>query len=67
MSDTGLSARKIEAILRAAGISKATARRIVAQGWQATDDADADEAEAVAAITEAFKAAAERLKGSTHG
>ncbi len=60
MSDTGLTARKIEQILRAAGISKRAARAIIAHGWQGQDDADAAEAEA---ILKTIDAATERLKG----
>jgi hypothetical protein len=60
MRDTGLTPRKIEQILRDAGVSKSVARAIVARGWQGADDADAVEAEA---LCEKLKDAAARLKG----
>ncbi len=66
LSDTGLSARKIEQILRAGGVSKSIARANVAHGWQDASDQDDADPEAVAALAQHIKAAAERLKGLTN-
>jgi len=50
MSDTGPTAREIEQVLRAAGISKRFARRLIAGGYksaagtEAIDDPDAEAA-----------------------
>jgi hypothetical protein len=62
----GLTARKIEQILRDADISKSVARAIVAHGFKAAVGQDTDaEVEAVAALIEKLpSAAAAVLKGN---
>ena len=62
--DTGLSARKIEQILRDAGISKSVARAIVAHGFRAADQAEADQAEA---LVKTIDAVCERLRRICNG
>jgi hypothetical protein len=62
VDDTGLTARKIEQILRDAGISKSAARAIVAHGFKAAvGRGDTADAEAVAELAGALRAAAKSL------
>jgi hypothetical protein len=60
--DGDLTARKIEQILRDAGISKSVARAIVAGGWKAVGTDAAPDASALAAK---LRSATAILKGHT--
>jgi hypothetical protein len=66
-----VTARFCEDALRAAGVPKALARRVIASGWKSAagqDDADAAAAEVAAALVKTIDAATERLKATyRHG
>lgn len=65
--DEPITLRRVERLLRDAGLPRKFVKALLAGGWTAAagqDDADAGaDSEAVAALTASFRAAAARLKG----